>query len=93
MSSPEKFSLKTFLGQGTTGMLQLGLEAGIGQFIEGSLAARRGRTYRSDRIIAGAAAGAICGIPGGKSGVLRGAARGAMLSSLLVLGQTMQDGW
>lgn len=85
------FSFKEMSKRGFKAGAPFGFQVGVTDFIETSLSYRRGRTKFYDRIIAGTLAGAICGIPNGKTGIKDGAINGAMMSTGMAALGLMHD--
>jgi hypothetical protein len=71
-----RFSPKTMCVSGLTTGLRLGIEGGIAEYVTAYIGLQRGKSSYLDPIVAGTTAGAICGIPWGRQGVMNGALRG-----------------
>ena len=91
---PKKNAIFSFKEMSKTGLkmgASFGIQVGITDFFEKSLSYRRGKTRFYDRIIAGTLAGAICGIPQGKTGIKKGAMNGALMSTGMTVISLVQE--
>ena len=85
------FSIKSLSYEGIKFGAYLGIQSGITDLIETSMSCARGKAMFYDKVVAGAMAGAIIGLPNGIDGVKKGAARGALLATGMALMQMTQD--
>ncbi|OHS93688.1 Mitochondrial import inner membrane translocase subunit Tim17 family protein [Tritrichomonas foetus] len=85
------FSAKDLTVSGLKMGAYFGIQAGITDLIETSMSTYRGRARAYDKVVAGAMAGAICGIPDGVKGMKSGAAQGATFAVGMVALQTLQE--